>query len=134
MCIVLNEKQNLSLPKKKYLAKCLNIYVSLYWKKLLFAQVQHKTLRIRIIFFICFANTHFILFLTTESSIEYEHILKKKSAVTSSKILRYATFPSGLYTMETLSNPYRVHQCLKCQGDTEYYCESCPGCFCSPCD
>lgn len=36
-------------------------------------------------------------------------------------------------TMETASNPYRVHQCSNCPRDKEYYCKSCKRGLCSEC-
>nr|XP_034309439.1 uncharacterized protein LOC117683733 [Crassostrea gigas] len=35
--------------------------------------------------------------------------------------------------METASTPYKVHQCSKCPGDTEYYCVSCSCDLCPQC-
>ncbi|XP_052683304.1 uncharacterized protein LOC128163699 [Crassostrea angulata] len=35
--------------------------------------------------------------------------------------------------METASTPCKVHQCSKCQGDTAYYCVSCPCDLCPQC-
>ncbi|XP_065939296.1 uncharacterized protein [Magallana gigas] len=35
--------------------------------------------------------------------------------------------------MDPASTTYRVHQCSKCQGDTEYFCESCPCDLCQKC-
>ncbi|XP_065928912.1 uncharacterized protein [Magallana gigas] len=35
--------------------------------------------------------------------------------------------------METASIPYKVHECSKCPGDTEYYCVSCPCDLCPQC-
>lgn len=35
--------------------------------------------------------------------------------------------------MDIGRSPYRVHQCHKCLGDTEYYCISCPCDLCSQC-
>ncbi|XP_052693220.1 uncharacterized protein LOC128171493 [Crassostrea angulata] len=38
-----------------------------------------------------------------------------------------------LETMGTTSTPCRVHQCSMCQGDTEYFCVSCPCDLCPQC-
>ncbi|XP_065939276.1 uncharacterized protein [Magallana gigas] len=35
--------------------------------------------------------------------------------------------------MDPASTTYKVHQCSKCRGDTEYYCESCPCDLCQKC-
>nr|XP_034319860.1 uncharacterized protein LOC109619606 isoform X2 [Crassostrea gigas] len=35
--------------------------------------------------------------------------------------------------MDTACSKYRIHQCSKCPGDTEYYCESCPCDLCPQC-
>nr|XP_034319380.1 uncharacterized protein LOC117687243 [Crassostrea gigas] len=35
--------------------------------------------------------------------------------------------------METAISPYKIHQCSKCTGDTEYYCVSCPCDLCPQC-
>nr|XP_034307934.1 uncharacterized protein LOC117683150 [Crassostrea gigas] len=35
--------------------------------------------------------------------------------------------------MDPASTTYKVHQCSKCTGDTEYYCESCPCDLCQKC-
>nr|XP_034320657.1 uncharacterized protein LOC105323903 [Crassostrea gigas]XP_034320658.1 uncharacterized protein LOC105323903 [Crassostrea gigas]XP_034320660.1 uncharacterized protein LOC105323903 [Crassostrea gigas] len=35
--------------------------------------------------------------------------------------------------MDTASSKYRIHQCSKCPGDTEYYCVSCPCDLCPQC-
>lgn len=35
--------------------------------------------------------------------------------------------------MENASSPYRVHQCFKCPGDTEFYCVSCLCDLCPQC-
>ncbi|XP_052678138.1 uncharacterized protein LOC128159125 [Crassostrea angulata] len=35
--------------------------------------------------------------------------------------------------MDPASTTYKVHQCSKCPGDTEYYCESCPCDLCQKC-
>ncbi|XP_065939203.1 uncharacterized protein [Magallana gigas] len=35
--------------------------------------------------------------------------------------------------MDPASTTYKVHQCSKCPGDTEYFCESCPCDLCQKC-
>lgn len=35
--------------------------------------------------------------------------------------------------MDAASAPYKVHQCFKCSGDTEYFCISCSCYLCSRC-
>ncbi|XP_065937108.1 tripartite motif-containing protein 2-like [Magallana gigas] len=37
------------------------------------------------------------------------------------------------HIMDTARSSYRVHQCSKCPGDTEYYCVSCPCDLCHQC-
>lgn len=36
-------------------------------------------------------------------------------------------------TMNTIGKKYRIRQCSKCPGDTEYYCVSCLRCLCPHC-